>query len=190
MAAWILCTALLAAAASPTAGRTLPPSTSEHHGERAAYISQATALYNSEDDEDTVYRLLGVPSQDISHDSGNITFIIKQTECLKSSEKDEKCPFKKDGIVKKCTAPPPGPEGKLHDVQCHTVDSSDETTKSEEDETPKPARNHRVYNLLTGKNREETNFLQFDNRRFQPGHAAAAASCLSCIFDFLNINGR
>ncbi|XP_069815272.1 uncharacterized protein [Dendropsophus ebraccatus] len=150
-------------------------------------VEEALAVYNQgQGSAGSLFRLL----QDISHDSGNITFIIKQTECLKSSEKDEKCPFKKDGIVKKCTAPPPGPEGKLHDVQCHTVDSSDETTKSEEDETPKPARNHRVYNLLTGKNREETNFLQFDNRRFQPGHAAAAASCLSCIFDFLNINGR
>ncbi|XP_056409695.1 cathelicidin-1-like isoform X1 [Hyla sarda] len=186
MATWVLCAAaLLAAAASPTAGRTVPPSTSERPGasERAAYILQATTRYNSEDDGEVVYRPLRVPPEVESHDSENITFIIKETVCLKSDKKDKKCPFKEDGVVKNCTAPPPGHKGRRLKVRCQTVDTSD---NGENNKSPGTMGNDPVYKLLPGKQNQRSDFLQFDNRRSQIGHSAA--SCISCIFDFLNTN--
>ncbi|XP_056409696.1 uncharacterized protein LOC130331778 isoform X2 [Hyla sarda] len=118
-----------------------------------------------------------------SHDSENITFIIKETVCLKSDKKDKKCPFKEDGVVKNCTAPPPGHKGRRLKVRCQTVDTSD---NGENNKSPGTMGNDPVYKLLPGKQNQRSDFLQFDNRRSQIGHSAA--SCISCIFDFLNTN--
>lgn len=119
--------------------------------------------------------------QDGSHDKENITFLIKETSCLKSAEKDEKCPFKEDGVVKNCTASP-GSEGRRLEVSCQNIDPSDD---SEDTQTSQPVKNHRVFQLLkSSKKKPGTNFLQFDHKSALDHHSAA--SCLACIFDFLN----
>lgn len=119
--------------------------------------------------------------QDGSHDKENITFLIKETSCLKSAEKDEKCPFKEDGVVKNCTASP-GSEGRRLEVSCQKIDPSDD---SEESQTSQPVKSHRVFQLLkSSKKKPGTNFLQFDHKSALDHHSAA--SCLACIFDFLN----
>ncbi|XP_075684407.1 cathelicidin-1-like [Rhinoderma darwinii] len=185
MAAWFLSAALLAAAALQTAGRALPPPTSSSDSQRGVYISEATALYNTESDGEVVYELLAVPPEDKSHDKENIIFIIKETVCLKSGGKAKKCPFKEDGVMKKCTASLPGSKGRRLQVRCQTMDTSGDTLQGEENKKPKSVRSHRVYELLrTNEKNLGTNFLQFD----KTGSVGSqfVSSCLSCIFDFLN----
>ncbi|XP_066441181.1 cathelicidin-6-like isoform X2 [Eleutherodactylus coqui] len=114
--------------------------------------------------------------QDKSHDNENIRFIIKETVCLKSGEKAEKCPFKEDGVVKSCTASLSGSKERRLDVSCQTVGTS-----SEENKKPKTAKSHHIAkHLRNGKKKLGTNFLQFDKSSLS---SHAAASCISCIFD-------
>lgn len=123
--------------------------------------------------------------QDESHDNENIIFIIKETVCLKSAKKDEKCPFKEDGVVKNCTASLPGSEGRRLEVNCQNIDTSDNSSQSEENKKSEPVKSRRVFEILrSSRKKASSNFLQFDNKSLLDHHSAA--SCLACIFDFLN----
>ncbi|KAM4027263.1 cathelicidin-1-like isoform 2-T2 [Anomaloglossus baeobatrachus] len=181
MAAWLLSAVLLVAATSQTAGRAMPPGDSQ----RAAYIAQASALYNAESREDVAYKLLRAPPEDKSRDSENITFIIKETVCSKSARKEQSCPFKTDGVVKICTASLPGQEGRRLDVSCHNMDASVEALQSGENKSSSKA--HHILKLLkSGKKKVETNFRQFDKQSVVGSHAVS--SCVACIFEMLNQN--
>ncbi|CAN2390418.1 hypothetical protein PRIEUP_LOCUS455, partial [Pristimantis euphronides] len=157
----------------------LPSSPPQQHHQS---VDQALDVYN---EGLSSSRFLFGLLQDESHDDENITFIIKETVCLKSHEKTEKCPFKKDGVVKKCTVSEPGTEGRRLDINCQTIDVLDDTWKSEENRKPQIVRSSGIIRLLkTGKKKLGINFLQFDNKSSLDNHAAS--SCLFCIFDLLN----
>ncbi|XP_044149726.1 uncharacterized protein LOC122938340 isoform X2 [Bufo gargarizans] len=104
-------------------------------------------------------------------------FIIKETVCVKSAEKDGKCPFKEDGVVKRCTASKP--EGRRLEVRCQTIDiAGEENTKSE------TARNHHIFkDLRNDRKKAESSFMQIEKDSVS---SHAVFSCLHCIFDFLN----
>ncbi|XP_077127879.1 uncharacterized protein LOC143783358 isoform X2 [Ranitomeya variabilis] len=181
MAAWLLSAVLLAAAASQTAGRAIPPRVSQ----RADYMSQATALYNAESDGEEVYKLMGAPPEDASRDGENMAFIIKETICSKSAEKEGSCPFKEDGVVKICTTSLPGKDRKRLDVICQDMDSS--VAASQSGEHKSSTKTHHFLKLLkSGKKKVETNFRQFDDQSVVGSHAVS--SCVACIFEMFNSN--
>ncbi|XP_075128133.1 cathelicidin-5-like [Leptodactylus fuscus] len=179
MAVWFISWILLAAATSQSAGRAVSPPTRD-------YISQATALYNSESDGEGVYRELGVPPEEVSDDGEHIRFLIKETVCLKTAQNNEKCPFKEDGGVKMCTASLAESGGSRMEVSCQIVDLSDNNLQAKRNHKSKSERRPHVFQLVQSEKKKlETNFRQFDNKSLPDRQAV---SCLSCIFDFLNPN--
>ncbi|XP_072011010.1 cathelicidin-1-like isoform X2 [Engystomops pustulosus] len=173
MASWILCTLLLATAAGLPNSRS-PPELSD-------YISQAVTLYNHQ--SEVIYNLLGVPPQDKSHDAENVTFLIKETICRSSAQNHGDCPFKEDGVVKRCSAAAQESRGRSLEVTCQDVDGS-ETSVRRGDDIPRTGRTPHVFKLLrSGGRKAESDFLQFDSKDAVPSHSVS--SCIECIFDFL-----
>ncbi|XP_053571627.1 cathelicidin-1 [Bombina bombina] len=76
----------------------------------AQYISAVTRaieIYNEEDSNTSLFKLLKVDSNVNTTPATNpliIHFILKETICLKSkNQKTQECPFKSDGLLKVCS---------------------------------------------------------------------------------------
>ncbi|CAJ0927945.1 unnamed protein product [Ranitomeya imitator] len=145
-------------------------------------VDEAIDAYNK--DLGTTGFLFGI-LQDASRDGENMMFIIKETICSKSSEKEENCPFKEDGVVKICTTSLPGQDGKHPEVICRDMDSS--VAASQSGEHKSSTKTHHFLKLLkSGKKKVETNFRQFDDQSVVGSHAVS--SCVACIFEMFNPN--
>ncbi|XP_072011009.1 uncharacterized protein [Engystomops pustulosus] len=121
--------------------------------------------------------------QDKSHDAENVTFLIKETICRSSAQNHGDCPFKEDGVVKRCSAAAQESRGRSLEVTCQDVDGS-ETSVRRGDDIPRTGRTPHVFKLLrSGGRKAESDFLQFDSKDAVPSHSVS--SCIECIFDFL-----
>ncbi|KAM5157530.1 lutzicidin-like [Mantella aurantiaca] len=143
-------------------------------------LEDSLKLYNAGlKNSSFLFKLLIVDShsQADSHGNLSVTFVIKETVCPKSAETPGECPFKDDGVMKNCTAIYSGPPLNKTEISCQTMDPP--VSPSEGDEE-KLSRGHRRAKFINSGKKNETTFLDVNNKNLIWSHLAA--SCLPCIF--------
>ncbi|XP_040211153.1 cathelicidin antimicrobial peptide-like isoform X2 [Rana temporaria] len=97
--------------------------------DREGWIREAVDLYNQREDGEFLFKLLSeLPAALLEEegDSPAITFLIKETDCPKSEEKDlEGCDYKEDGEVKVCAL-----QREEEDVKCVSLAEKSRSKRS------------------------------------------------------------